>query len=227
MDKRYNDNHLQEEKRIVSGYLFDLDGVLIDSESQYTRIWEEIDEEYPTGVDNFAIRIKGTTLHDILSTYFPEDMHATIKAALDEKEGAMTYSYTSGAERLLRSLQERGHGTVLVTSSNLDKMKKLDSQLPELTGYFTDIITGDRVSRSKPDPEGYLLGAGIIKADPRNCVVFEDSLQGVKAGRASGSYVIGVAGTCERTQLSEYAEIVVDSLEEIDLDMLEEKLKTR
>ena len=53
------------------GVLFDLDGVLIDSETTYTKFWSEIGRIYPTGLDNFAIAIKGTTLPSILE-YFPD-----------------------------------------------------------------------------------------------------------------------------------------------------------
>ena len=55
------------------GALFDLDGVLVDSEGIYTEFWQEIDDEFHTGVDNFAMAIKGTTLENILGTYFSED----------------------------------------------------------------------------------------------------------------------------------------------------------
>ena len=58
------------------GFLFDLDGVLIDSESEYTQIWEEIDRHFPTGIENFAIRIKGQTLPEILNANFSPETHS-------------------------------------------------------------------------------------------------------------------------------------------------------
>ena len=57
---------------MTTGALFDLDGVVIDSESAYTECWKEIEERFPTGIDNFAIKIKGSTLPKILDTYFPD-----------------------------------------------------------------------------------------------------------------------------------------------------------
>ena len=74
-------------------------------------------------------------------------------------------------------------------------MEHLREEIPELEGMMTELVTADRITRSKPDPEGYILAANLLGADPKNCVVFEDSLQGVKAGRASGAYVTGIAGT--------------------------------
>ena len=55
-----------------TGVLFDLDGVLIDSESRYTEFWDEVEKTYPTGIPDFAIRIKGNTLPKILGNYFPQ-----------------------------------------------------------------------------------------------------------------------------------------------------------
>ena len=210
------------------GFLFDLDGVLIDSESQYTKIWSDIDRAFPTGVENFALKIKGTTLENILSTYFPGDqLKKDVKKMLDEKEAEMVYEYTPGAQALLSALKENGQGAVIVTSSNDEKMSILWKQHPEMKTYFNSIVDGDQVSRSKPDPEGYLLGAERLGADAKRCVVFEDSMQGVKAGRAAGSYVVGVAGTNPAEKLAEYADIVVDSLEEISWEKLAEILRSR
>ena len=53
------------------GFLFDLDGVLIESETEYSRIWTEIDRKFHSGYDDLATRIKGTTLDSIIDTYFP------------------------------------------------------------------------------------------------------------------------------------------------------------
>ena len=83
------------------------------------------------------------------------------------------------------------------------------------------------MTRSKPDPQGYLLAARSLNADPEACVVFEDSLQGVKAGKAAGCYVVGVAGTLKREVIEPYCDRVVDSLEEIDPDEIISRLITR
>ena len=73
------------------GFLFDLDGVLIDSESEYTRIWQKIDSHFPTGVDNFAIKIKGQTLPEILNTYFRQAIHPQVTDMLNDMEQQMRY----------------------------------------------------------------------------------------------------------------------------------------
>ena len=209
------------------GFLFDLDGVLIDSESEYTRIWRKIDETFPTGIENFAIKIKGQTLPEILSNHYPESLHGKVTDLLNEMEQKMRYRMLPGAQEMLDSLSDLGIGRVLVTSSNDLKMQHLREELPSLESCFDDIVTANRISRSKPDPEGYLLGAKLLGASPRHCVVFEDSAQGVMAGRASGAYVVGLSTTLPAETLEPYTDRIVSTLAEVDLESLIKLLENR
>ncbi|MDE6297794.1 MAG: HAD family hydrolase [Muribaculaceae bacterium] len=210
------------------GFLFDLDGVLIDSETEYTRIWAEIDRRFPTGINDFPTVIKGMTLVEIIDKYFPEPKRrSAVPQLLYELEGKMKYNWLPGAYELLSWLRENDVPTVLVTSSNEIKMKHLREELPEVESFFSFIVTGDKVSKSKPDPEGYLLGASLIGCSPVNCAVFEDSLQGVKAGHAAGCYVIGVEGTLKGEVIAPFSNMVVKSLTEINPGNLTELLTNR
>ncbi len=204
-----------------AGFLFDLDGVLIDSEREYSRIWAQVNKEYPSGTESLEKVIKGCTLDKILNDHYPD--HATrvkVVKRLYELEGLMKYEYLPGAENLLKTLKRLNQPIVLVTSSNDDKMAHLDEEIPELRRLFDFIVTADLITRSKPDPEGYLLGAKKIGKNITNCIVFEDSLQGVKAGRNAGAFVIGIAGTMPREALEPFSDLVIDSLTELDPEML-------
>lgn len=210
------------------GFLFDLDGVLIDSEKEYSKIWNRVNEEYPSDVKSLAEVIKGCTLEKILDDHYPDPgIREKVVARLYELEQQMHYNYLPGAVALLDNLEKRGIPRVMVTSSNDVKMAHLFDELPDIASRFTFIVTADMITKSKPDPEGYLLGAREAGCEAENCVVLEDSLQGVKAGKNSGAFVIGVAGTLPGDILRPYSDLVVDSLEEIDLDILLEKLKNR
>lgn len=210
------------------GFLFDLDGVIIDSESQYDKIWEEINRLYPTGVENLAKKIKGCTLPKILDDYYPEkSVQDEVASKLRELEGCMQYNYIDGSEEFLGILKSRGCTTALVTSSLTDKMQNLVAQIPNILEYFDFVVTGDLVSKSKPSPEGYLKAAARIERNPRNCVVFEDSLQGVMAGHASEALVVGMYGTLEAEKISPFSDILVGSLSELDIDDLIEQVFNR
>lgn len=198
-------------------FLFDLDGVIVDSEREYTRIWQHIDDVYPTGIDNFTTKIKGTTLPNILDTYYPDlEIRSRVENLLYEQERKMVYSYCPGAKALLDGLRAVGIPMAMVTSSNDIKMRHLFHDIPELRDYFATIIDDHSVTRSKPDPQGYLLGAGRLGVDIRRCIVVEDSLQGVKAGRNAGAYVVGVAGTLPADVIAPYCDEVVATLEGFD-----------
>lgn len=208
--------------------LFDLDGVLIDSERIYTKIWEAIEKQWPTGIDNFPYKIKGTTLEDILDTYFPDEhVRKNVVKELYRLEGMMVYEPLPGAMDFITTLKEKKVPIALVTSSNNLKMDHLWIDMPELKDKFDVVITGDQVHNSKPDPEGYLAAAKALGVPSVNCAVFEDSLQGVKAGHAAGSYVVGVAGTLKAEDIAPYSDIVVNSLSEVDVDSLINTLSDR
>lgn len=199
------------------GFLFDLDGVIIDSESEYTRIWETIEERFPTGIPSFALKIKGQTLTKILDdNYRDPEIRKEVEIMLHDLEKAMRYYYCEGAERLITYLISEAIPRAIVTSSDEHKMAHLYQDIPDFKSNFTKIIDSTYVTRSKPDPEGYLRGAQYLQVSPERCAVFEDSVQGVKAGRAAGALVIGVIGTKTREELEPWCDIMVESLTEID-----------
>ena len=153
--------------------LFDLDGVLIDTEPIYTRIWSDIESRFPTGIPDFALSIKGNTLPRILGENFKPEDH--------------------------------------------DEMFAMHAGLRELFGA---VITDSWVSKGKPDPECYMIGARELGAKPEECVVFEDSYNGLKAGRAAGSYVVALSTTNPAEKLADLSDMVAGSLSEIDIDSL-------
>lgn len=175
------------------GVLFDLDGVLIDSEGLYTKFWEDIEKIYPTGVDNFTYKIKGNALFKILDTYFNgEDVKNDIIARAHEFERTIVYPIYYGVIEFLSELKEQNVSVAVVTSSDDVKMDYLFKQYPDFKQYFDVIITGSMVTESKPHPQGYLLAAEKLGCNISDCFVFEDSLQGLDAGMASGATVIGL-----------------------------------
>ncbi len=195
------------------GMLFDLDGVLVDSEGEYSKFWGAMGDRYGL-VSTFASDIKGTTIGEILQN-FPESDRDGILAALHEFEANMEYPVYPGVMEFLGRLKKAGIPSAIVTSSDNVKMDLLFGRRPELREMVNVVITGSMVSRSKPDPEGYLKGAELIGVPVEECCVFEDSLQGLQAGRSSGATVVGIATTNSREKVAPLADITVDRFEEI------------
>lgn len=202
--------------------LFDLDGVLIDSESIYTVFWNRMNELFPTGIDNFSYVIKGTTLPQILDRYFPDPkVQAELRVYLKKQEAEMVYRIFPGVERFLKALKEKDIPTAIVTSSNDAKMKVLFDSLPGFRDYFDVVVTDTDVTRSKPDPQGYMLAAERLGVPSEHCVVFEDSRAGLEAGRRAGGKVVAVATTLTHEDIAGCGDIVIDSFEELTPERVE------
>ncbi len=206
--------------RKTAGILFDLDGVLIDTEGIYTDIWRDIDSHYPTGIPDFALVIKGNTLPRILDTYFRPEDHDGIKAMLKEREEAMDYPVFEGVMEFLAELRAAEIPAAIVTSSSDAKMELIRQRNPEFIACFDAIITDSMVEHSKPHPEPYLKGAAALNADPRECIVFEDSFSGLEAGRSAGAKVVAIASTNPRNSLIDKANLVIDGLKSTRLEKI-------
>lgn len=200
--------------------LFDLDGVLIDSEGVYYEFWDRVDQMFPTGIPDFAAYIKGSTLRRIMD-YFPDPVvRERIVAMLEEQERSMRYVIFDGVVPFLEDLKSRHVPCAIVTSSNEDKMHKLFVQNPGFADYFKVVITDRQVTKSKPDPQGYLLAASQLDCDPENCYVFEDSFSGLEAGRRSGAKVVALSTTNPSDKLLDKADIVISSFKQLSVEQL-------
>lgn len=193
--------------------LFDLDGVLIDSETLYTEFWEKVGRTHHLPSPTFAYDIKGTTLNDILTTHFPDpDVRMDVDRMLHEFENEIVYPIFPGALEFVDLLRSKGLKTVIVTSSDNKKMAYLFNQHPDFPSHFDAIVTAADVTRSKPDPEPYLIGASKAGANPDECLVFEDSFQGLEAGNRAGCKVIGLSTTNQADDVARMSAMVTPSL---------------
>lgn len=193
--------------------LFDLDGVLIDSETLYTQFWEKVGREHHLPSPTFAYDIKGTTLEDILTTHFPDpDVRKDINRMLHEFENEIVYPVFPGALEFVDELRSYGLKTVIVTSSDSKKMDFLFSQHPGFPSHFDAIVTACDVTHSKPHPEPYLVGAQKVGVAPEECMVFEDSFQGLESGRRAGCKVVGLYTTNPAEAVAPKSDVITSSL---------------
>ncbi len=178
--------------------LFDLDGVVFDTEPQYTVFWGERCREFHAEQPGLEQEIKGQTLVQIYDAWFAgplADKRTLITERLNDYERNMEYRYVEGFEQFVGYLRRQGVKTAVVTSSNREKMQVVYGKHPEFQGLFDAILTSEDFAASKPDPDCYLKAAERVGAAVEDCTVFEDSFNGLKAGRAAGMTVIGLATT--------------------------------
>jgi len=193
--------------------LFDLDGVLIDSETLYTQFWKRVGERHHLPSPTFAYDIKGTTLNDILTTHFPDPkVRADVDRLLHDFENEIVYPVFPGALEFVDALRAAGLKTVIVTSSDSKKMGFLFRQHPDFPTHFDAIVTACDVTHSKPHPEPYLVGASKAGVKPSECLVFEDSYQGLESGRRAGCKVIGISTTNPASEVRLRSDVEAPSL---------------
>ncbi len=191
--------------------LFDLDGVITDTEPQYKVFWDRVGKEY-LGVDEFQFMIKGQALFQILEHFAGmEDEVKGIVAQLDEFEANMSYDYVPGVYEFMTGLKAAGVPMAIVTSSNETKMANVRRAHPELWDIVDAVVTSEHFTRSKPDPECFLKGMELLGAKPEETYVFEDSIHGINAGRAAGAHVIGLATTLPHELIEPLCEKVIDN----------------
>lgn len=190
--------------------LFDLDGVILDTEGLYTQFWAQQGEWAHPEIPDFSSKLKGRTLKEILKDYFPQAHQAQeLIRRLNEFEGRMSFRYVPGVLAFVEELKAEKMKLAIVTSSDEQKMKHVYAVHPELKELFDVIITADLITHSKPDPECYLLAAQKLEVEPTNCFVFEDSMSGLEAGCRAGMTVVGLSTTYPEEQVASKAVVVI------------------
>lgn len=185
-------------KPILQAALFDLDGVVFDTEPQYTVFWGSQCRLYHPEAPGLEHRIKGQTLDQIFDAHWSgqlEKERDAVTERLNAFEAQMHFDYVAGFEAFVADLRRNGVKTAVVTSSNQQKMSSVFRQRPEFAGLFDRIFTSEDFSQSKPAPDCYLTAARYFGVAPEACAVFEDSVNGLRSGLAAGMTVIGLTTT--------------------------------
>ena len=200
---------MNKEKPIVA--LFDFDGVIMDTEGQYTKFWDVRGEMYHPEIPDFGHHIKGQTLTQLYDKYFLHvpGLQAQITEELNRFENEMEFVFIPGVVDFMKELREKGVKLAIVTSSNDAKMANAYREHPELKTMVDFIVTADRVTHSKPHPECFLLGAEMLGVEKDNCIVFEDSFHGIEAGNRAGMKVIGLATTNSAEAIADKCALVI------------------
>lgn len=191
--------------------LFDFDGVVVDTEPQYSQFWSQKGREY-LGMDDLADRIKGQTLTEIYNSFFPgmKKEQEQILSDLYQFEQQMYFDYIPGVLDFITDLRANGVRMAIVTSSNNAKMEAVYQSRPEIKSLFDHILTAEMFPASKPAPDCYLLGMRMFGSTPNTTWVFEDSFNGLRSGMDSGATVIGLATTNSRERIAPLCHYILD-----------------
>lgn len=206
--------------------LFDLDGVVFDTEPQYTEFWGSQCRLYHPERPGLEQEIKGSTLTQIYDRWFSGDLESeqpVITRRLDAFEAQMRYEYIAGFEQLIADLHAHGVKTAVVTSSNQPKMESVYRAQPQFKQLFDAILTSEDFEYSKPHPDCYLKAAARFNVEPSECIVFEDSFNGLKSGRAAGMKVVGLATTNPADSIAPLSDIQITDYQHTTYQSLNER----
>lgn len=197
---------------IFKAALFDLDGVVFDTEPQYTVFWGQQCREFHPEHPGLEMEIKGQTLMQIYEQHFSgklAEKREIITARLDDFERNMQFNYVNGLVDFIADLRQQGVKTAIVTSSNKAKMDTVALKRPEISTLFDAILTAEDFESSKPSPDCYQKGAQRFGAMSSECIVFEDSFNGLKSGRAAQMAVVGLSTTNKAEAIQPLADLVI------------------
>jgi len=195
----------------AKGMLFDMDGVLVSSVASANRCWKQWAKHY--GVEDWQQLVipHGTRAEEIVHMLAPwVDVAEGLRRIEDMEIADVTDIETlPGARDLLESMSLERWAIVTSATDRLLVARLRAAGLPQPER----LISANMVSRGKPDPQPYLLGAQRLGVAAAECLVFEDAPSGVRAGVAAGARVVGVLGTTPaETLLADGAIWLVESL---------------
>ena len=202
--------------------LFDMDGVLIDTEPQYTIFWNKIAKQYSVEVADFENKIKGMTIPHIFRYYFNTLSDKEVEQILQDFrlfEESVQFPDIPGAIDFVKELKLHSIGVGLVTSATELKLNRVCQQ-KQFDTLFDVIISAKDIQNGKPAPDCFLLGAKMLSSEAENCIVFEDSLAGITAGNAAGMAVVGLATTHPKEVLKDICITVIPDFRQTTVNWL-------
>ena len=213
----------------MEAFIFDMDGVIIDSEPLHSRVKMETFAHFGLPFDEGDLaQYMGRTSVDIFSDVLKKE-HRTdvsVQEIVNYKHAHYLELAVGGALEaipgsleLIARLRAAGVPLALATSS---WRRVVDAILVQfaLTEAFASVISGSELPKSKPDPAIYRLSAEALGVDPRKCVVLEDTAAGVAAAKGAGMYCIGFRSPHSGVQDLSRADEIVDDLATIDVAKL-------
>ncbi|MEX0779294.1 MAG: HAD family phosphatase [Balneolales bacterium] len=208
------------------GVIFDMDGVLVDSNPTHKKALNRFFKEHGKDISNefLVTRIFGRTNTEWIPEVFGDISPEMAKQIADDKEKVFRNIFdpkeamVPGFTNFLDMLKEYEVKTALATSAPFENAEYILKGL-SVKNQFDVILDSSHVSVGKPEPEIYIKAAKALGFLPEQCVVIEDSLAGVESARRAHSKVIGITTTHTTEELSG-CDIVVDNFEELSFEDL-------
>lgn len=204
----------------MKAIIFDMDGVIVDSEYVHIKAEEAVFNKYDIEIDDSDWKsFKGKTPNDIFSYVIKRyDLkNVSVKEMADSKVNfyldiaKTNLRLFDGFFELIEFLKK--DYLIALTTSSPKQIQELAFKQFHLNGLFDVVVTGDMIKNGKPDPEPYILTIEKLKLKPQECIVIEDSVNGIRSAKLAGVKTIAVTYTFNKEDLSEADYIVTDLIE--------------
>ena len=192
----------------TSAVIFDMDGVIVHSNPAHKKAIQMFCDNHNQEVSQAFMenRLFGRTNAEWIPELFGALEPVRLKKLADEKEQLFRDIFipednvVKGIHSFLELLKEKNIPIAVATSAPSENADYILSRL-SIMHFFDALLNSSHVSKGKPDPEVYLKTAKALNKDPQHCIVFEDSVSGVKAGLAAGCTVVGITTTHAQEEL--------------------------
>lgn len=208
---------------MIKGFLFDLDGVIVDTAKYHFLAWKRLADELSIPFsENDNERLKGVSRMrslDIILELGSKNLSEQVKEELASKKNAWYVEYITNMTPdeilpgALEFIQQAKTKDIKIALGSASKNAMTILERLKITDYFDAIISGNEVSKAKPDPEVFLKGAEALALAPEECLVFEDAEAGVEAAINGNMKCIGIGSKA----VLGAADVVVEGLEAISV----------
>lgn len=212
----------------ITAVIFDLDGTVLDNEDEYGKAFGKVLKSLGAKVNDEIPHTTGIGLHNnwkkLIKKYKIKTSKTTEELARETQEEYLkllgSVKLKEGFEDFVENLQKSGLTIALATSNEWWMVEKIVDHM-NIGKYFDCTTTAEEVTFNKPDPEIFLVTANKIGVSCEDCLVFEDSQAGVKAAKAAGMRVVGVARDESHAKELKNADMVIESYGEFaDLNIV-------